>query len=188
MSLLDIHVLGSPILRQVTKPVDTVNDELRQLIDDMFESMYAAEGIGLAAPQVGRSERLAVIDVREDGVEPFAIINPEIIVSEGSARAEEGCLSMPDLYGEVDRATRIVMRALDRNGQPFELEAHDLLARCLQHEIDHLHGRLFIDYLGMIKRRSLMKKWDKLRDGDRSLVRKLTPKEVAQHHHRDEEL
>jgi peptide deformylase len=188
MSLLDIHVLGSPILRQVTKPVETVTDEHRQLIDDMFETMYAAEGIGLAAPQVGRSERIAVIDVREEGAEPFAIINPEILEREGSARAEEGCLSMPDLYGDVDRATRIVIRALDRTGEPFEMEAHDLLARCLQHEIDHLHGRLFIDYLGLLKRRAVMKKWEKLRKDDRSLVRTITPKEVARHHHRNEEL
>jgi peptide deformylase len=188
MALLDIHVLGSPILRQVTTPVQEVTDELRQLIDDMFETMYAAEGIGLAAPQVGRSERLAVIDIREEGTEPFVIINPEIIESEGSARAEEGCLSIPDIYGEVDRATRVVVKALDRDGKPFQIEARDLLARCLQHEIDHLHGRLFIDYLGMIKRRAAMKKWEKLRAGDKSLVRKITPKEVARHHHRDEEL
>jgi peptide deformylase len=189
MSLLDIHVLGSPILRQITTPVETVTDEHRRLIDDMFETMYAAEGIGLAAPQVGRIERIAVIDVRDDeGTGPFAIVNPEIIEREGSARAEEGCLSMPDLYGDVDRAARIVVRALDRDGTPFEREARDLLARCLQHEIDHLHGRLFIDYLGLMKRRSLMKKWDKLRNGERSLVRQITPKEVARHHHRGEEL
>ncbi|HSJ64107.1 MAG TPA: peptide deformylase [Gemmatimonadaceae bacterium] len=188
MSLLDIHVLGSPILRQITTPVETVTDDHRRLIDDMFETMYAAEGIGLAAPQVGRIERIAVIDVREEGTEPFAIVNPEIVEREGSARAEEGCLSMPDLYGDVDRATRIVVRALDRDGAPFEMEARDLLARCLQHEIDHLHGRLFIDYLGLMKRRSVMKKWEKLRNGDRSLVRKITPKEVARHHHRGEEL
>jgi peptide deformylase len=188
MSLLDIHVLGSPILRQVTTPVDTVTDELRQLIDDMFETMYAAEGIGLAAPQVGRTERIAVIDIHEEGTEPFVIINPEIIEREGSARAEEGCLSMPDLYGDVDRSTRIVMTALDRAGHPFEMEARDLLARCLQHEIDHLHGRLFIDYLGLLKRRAVLKKWEKLRKDDRSLIRKITPREVARHHHRDEEL
>ncbi|HUF29844.1 MAG TPA: peptide deformylase [Gemmatimonadaceae bacterium] len=188
MSLLDIHVLGSPALRQVTTPVETVTDELRQLIDDMFETMYAAEGIGLAAPQVGRLERIAVIDVHDEGTEPFAVINPEIVLAEGSARAEEGCLSMPELYGEVDRSTRIVIRALDREGLPFELEAHDLLARCLQHEIDHLHGRLFIDYLGLLKRRAVMKKWEKLRQDDRSITRKISPREVARHHHRDEEL
>ena len=188
MSLLEIHVLGSPVLRQVTKPVEEVTDELRQLIDDMFETMYAAEGIGLAAPQVGRTERIAVIDVREEGSEPLVIVNPEIVESEGSARAEEGCLSIPDIYGDVDRSTRILVRALDRDGKPFEIEAYDLLARCLQHEIDHLHGRLFIDYMGLLKRRAAMKKWDKLRDGEKSLVRKITPKEVARHHHRDEEL
>jgi peptide deformylase len=188
MSLLDIHVLGSPVLRQVTTPVETVTDELRQLIDDMFETMYAAEGIGLAAPQVGRTERIAVIDIREEGADPFVIINPEIIETEGTARAEEGCLSIPDVYGDVDRATRLVVRALDRDGKPIEIEAHDLLARCLQHEIDHLHGRLFIDYLGLLKRRAALKKWEKLRKDDQSVIRSITPKEVARHHHRDEEL
>jgi peptide deformylase len=150
--------------------------------------MYPAEGLARAAPQEGRSERTALTDVREEGSEPFANINPESIESEGSARAEEGCLTMPDLYGDVDRSTRIVMRALDRDGNPFQMEAFDLLARCLQHEIDHLHGRLFIDYLGLLKRRAVMKKWEKLRKDDRSLVRKITPKEVARHHHRGEEL
>lgn len=191
MSLLDIFVLGAPILRQETTPVEAVTDEHRRLIDDMFETMYAAKGIGLAAPQVGRSERIAVVDVDDN---PFAIVNPEVVLAEGTGKAEEGCLSIPDIYGDVERATRVVVRALGRNGAPFEVDAADLLARCLLHEIDHLHGRLFIDYLSVVKRRAALAKWEKLRKGDKSLTRTLAPAtqvspgRVARHHHRDEEL
>ena len=185
MSLLDIHVLGSPILRQETKPVTEITPELQRLIDDMFETMYAAKGIGLAAPQVGRVERLSVIDVDDDR---FVIINPEIIVREGKQKGEEGCLSIPEIYGDVERALRVVVRATDREGKPFEIDANELLARCLQHEIDHLHGRLFIDYLSVVKRRAALAKWEKSRQGERSHIRKLTPLEAASRHHRDEEL
>lgn len=184
MSLLDIYVLGAPVLREETKPVEEVTDELRALIDDMFETMYAAKGIGLAAPQVGRTERITVVDV--DG-NPLVLVNPEIVLSEGRTREEEGCLSIPDVYGDVDRAKRVVVRALDREGKPFEIDAEDLLARCMQHEIDHLHGRLFIDHLGLVKRRSALAKWEKLRKGDKSQTRKVVPEGVARHH-RDEEL
>ncbi len=186
MSLLDVRVLGDPVLRQVTTPVDSVTDAIRRLVDDMFETMYAAKGIGLAAPQVGRLERVAVIDVGEGA--PFAIINPEILRAEGSAKGEEGCLSIPEVYGEVERAARVVVRALDRDGVPFEVEATELLARCIQHEIDHLHGKLFIDYLGAFKRRSALAKWAKEREKYPGNVRKLTPAEVASHHQRGEEL
>jgi peptide deformylase len=186
--LLDIYVLGAPILRQETKPVTEVTDELRTLIANMFETMYAAKGIGLAAPQVGRTERLCVVDV--DGAK-FALINPEIIEREGSDRAEEGCLSIPEVYGDVERATRVVVRALDENGKAIEIEATDLLARCFQHEIDHLHGKLFIDYLSLLKKRAALAKWEKSRGDDRSLTRrpeKVTPEKAAAHHHRDDEL
>jgi peptide deformylase len=186
VSLLDIRVLGDPILRQVTTPVAAVTDEVRALIDDMFETMYAAKGIGLAAPQVGRTERVAVIDVG-DGAS-FALINPEIVLTEGTAKGEEGCLSIPEVYGDVDRAARVVVRAVGRDGEPFEIDATELLARCLQHEIDHLHGKLFIDYLGAFKRRSALAKWAKEREKYPGNVRKLTPAEVAAHHRRDEEL
>ena len=185
MSLLDIYVLGAPILREETKTVDEITDELRELIDDMFETMYAARGIGLAAPQVGRTERITVVDV--DG-NPIVLVNPEIVLSEGKTREEEGCLSIPDIYGDVDRAKRVVVRALDRDGKPFEIDAEDLLARCMQHEIDHLHGRLFIDHLSLVKRRAALAKWDKLRKGDKSHTRAIVPEGVARHHHRDEEL
>jgi len=186
VSLLDIYVLGAPILRQETVPVAEITPELQRLIDDMFETMYAAKGIGLAAPQVGRTERLSVIDVDEH---TFVVINPEIVLAEGKQKGEEGCLSIPDIYGDVERAMRVVVRAQDRNGGSFEVDANDLLARCLQHEIDHLHGRLFIDYLSLVKRRAALAKWEKARqkDGDRSHVRKVTPQEAAGSHRRDEE-
>ena len=185
MSLLDIYVLGAPVLREETKKVDEVTDDLREFIDDLFETMYAAKGIGLAAPQVGRTERVAVVDV--DG-NPIVLVNPEIVVTEGKTREEEGCLSIPDIYGDVDRAHRVVVRALDRDGKPFEIDAEELLARCLQHEIDHLHGRLFIDHLSLVKRRAALAKWEKLRKGDKSHTRKIVAEGVARHHHRDEEL
>jgi peptide deformylase len=186
VSLLDVRVFGDPILRQETTPVATVTDEVRRLIDDMFETMYAAKGIGLAAPQVGRLERVAVIDVGEN--KPFAIINPEIVLAEGTAKGEEGCLSIPEVYGDVERAGHVIVRAIDRDGEQFEVDATELLARCLQHEIDHLHGKLFIDYLGAFKRRSALAKWAKEREKYPGNVRKLTPAEVASHHQRDEEL
>ena len=185
MSLLDIYVYGAPILRQDTKVVPAVTDEHRRLIDDMFETMYAAKGIGLAAPQVGRTERLAVVDVKDH---PVVVINPEIVLREGSQKGEEGCLSIPDVYGDVERAYRVIVRALDRSGKSFEIDATELEARCLQHEIDHLHGTLFLDHLGLIKRRAALAKWKKLRQGDTSLTRKVTPEDAAKHHRRDDEL
>ena len=186
MSLLDVRLLGDPILRQETTPVTAVTDAIRRLVDDMFETMYAAKGIGLAAPQVGRLERVAVIDVGEG--KPFAIINPEIVLAEGAAKGEEGCLSIPEVYGDVERAVRVVVRALGRDGESAEIEATELLARCLQHEIDHLHGKLFIDYLGAFKRRAALAKWAKEREKYPGNVRKLTPAEVASHHQTGEEL
>jgi peptide deformylase len=156
-----------------------MTDELRRLSDDMFETMHAAKGIGLAAPQVGRSERLAVIDIENN---PIVVVNPEIILTEGSVRGEEGCLSIPEVFGDVDRAARVTVRALDRDGQPFELEANDLLARCLQHEIDHLHGKLFIDYLSFLKRRAALGKWEAMKKDFPQNMRRLPPNEVAGRH------
>jgi len=176
VTLLDIHVLGSPILRQETAPVAKVTDDIRRLVDDMLATMYAAKGIGLAAPQVGRLERVAVIDV---GDNPFAIINPEIVLREGTRKAEEGCLSIPEVFGDVERAGRVIVRALDRDGKELELEGTDLLATCLQHEIDHLHGKLFLDYLSVLKRRSAMSKWEKERKQYPGFLRTLTPEQIA---------
>jgi peptide deformylase len=181
MSLLGIHVLGSPVLRKETTTVTVVNDAFQRLIDDMFETMYAAHGIGLAAPQVGRTERVAVVDV--DREHQLVLINPEIIERDGSSRGEEGCLSIPEVFGDVDRAERVVVRALDREGQPFTIEATDLLARCLQHEIDHLHGKLFIDYLSIFKKKAAMAQWEEEKRAYPELIRTVqSPAEIAQHH------
>lgn len=159
MSLLDIHVLGSPILRQDTTRVEHITPELRRLVDDMFETMEVAKGVGLAAPQVGRSERLCVVDADDTRL---VVINPEIIHKEGGiVRGEEGCLSIPEIYADVDRYARVTVRAQDIDGNWYEIEqAGNLLGRCLQHEIDHLHGRLFTDRLSLLKRRAAMKEWD----------------------------
>ncbi len=181
MSLLDIQVLGSPILRKETTPVESIDDGLQRLIDDMFETMYAAHGIGLAAPQVGRTERVTVIDVspREQS-RPLVLINPEIVVADGGVtKAEEGCLSIPEIYGDVERPSHVIVRALDRNGEPFEVEATELLARCLQHEIDHLHGKLFIDYLSMLKKKAALAAWDEQKGAYPDLVRTVRPAEVG---------
>jgi peptide deformylase len=187
VSVLDIRVLGDPVLRQDTTVVEAVSDDHRRLIDDMFETMHAAKGIGLAAPQVGRTERIAVVDV-QGGSQPIALVNPEIIRSASETdKSEEGCLSIPDVYGDVVRPAGVIVRALDRNGEPFEMEATELLARCFQHEIDHLHGKLFIDYLSILKRRSALSKWAKARERYPGNIRRLTQEEVSEHH-RDEEL
>jgi peptide deformylase len=172
MKVLDIRVLGDPILRRQTEPVKEITDELRDLAADMFTTMYAAEGIGLAAPQVGRPERIAVVDV--EGAK-YTLINPEVARREGSGRAEEGCLSIPEIYGEVQRPEHVIVRAFDIEGRQFEVEAGELLGRCMQHEIDHLHGKLFIDYLGLFKRRSALGEWDKLKDKYPGFIRKVVP-------------
>lgn len=171
MSLLDIRVFGDPVLRRETEPVAEITGDIRKLIDDMFDTMHAAEGIGLAAPQVGRTERVAVMDVEG---QRYALINPEIVSSEGSKKAEEGCLSIPEIYADVERAESVVVRALDENGKQVEVAASDLLARCMQHEIDHLHGKLIIDYLSMLKRRSALSKWDKVKSDYPGMIRKVT--------------
>jgi len=156
-----------------------MTDELRRLTDDMFDTMHAAKGIGLAAPQIGRPERIAVVDVDNN---PIVIVNPEIVITEGSAKAEEGCLSIPEIFGDVERPSRVTIRALNRDGERFELEATELLARCLQHEIDHLHGKLFIDYLSFLKRRSALVKWESMRKEFPQNIRKLPPDEIAGRH------
>jgi peptide deformylase len=184
VSILDIRVLGDPVLRKPTKAVTEVTDELRKLIADMFETMYAAEGIGLAAPQVGRSERLAVVDVEG---KKFTLINPEIVAKDGvPEKAEEGCLSIPDIYGDVERPPEVTIRALDENGNPYEASANELLGRCFQHEIDHLDGKLFIDYLSPLKRRAAMGKWEKEKEGYPGNIRKVRTEVKGEHHHETE--
>ncbi len=184
MSILDIRVLGDPVLRKQTKRVTEVTDELRQLIADMFETMYAAEGIGLAAPQVGRTERLAVVDVEG---QKFTLINPEVIERTGDIdKAEEGCLSIPDIYGDVERPFTVTIRAMNEYGEPYEATASELLGRCFQHEIDHLDGKLFIDYLSPLKRKSALSKWEKTKADYPGLIRKVKAEVPGEHHHETE--
>jgi peptide deformylase len=189
VSLLPIHVLGSAILRTETTPVAEITDELQRLIDDMFDTMHAAQGIGLAAPQVGRAERLAIVEIEG---ERLVLINPAIVSESGSEKGEEGCLSIPDVYGDVERSARVTVHALDRNGKAFEIDADGLMSRCLQHEIDHLHGKLFIDHLSFLKKRGAMARWEVQKGKYPELLRILTPELVrelrAAHDHPDERL
>jgi peptide deformylase len=163
MSLLQLHLLGSPVLRQRSDEVAGVDDDLRRFIDDMFETMDAAKGVGLAANQVGVAKRVAVVDAEGSR---FAMVNPRIMQAEGRATAEEGCLSIPDIYGDVTRPSTVVLEALDRDGRPFRMEASGLVARAIQHEIDHLDGILFLDHLGALRRAMLLKRFRKEHAGE----------------------
>lgn len=163
MAILPILHYPDPRLRNKAAPVAEVNGKLRALIDDMFETMYQAPGIGLAAPQVDVALRVLVIDISEQRNAPLCLINPEILHMEGVEQMEEGCLSVPGIYEPVQRAKHIKVRALDRNGASFEMGANDLLAVCIQHEMDHLDGKLFVDYLSELKRQRLRKKLEKVR-------------------------
>ncbi|MDH3272970.1 MAG: peptide deformylase [Gammaproteobacteria bacterium] len=158
MAKLTILEFPDPRLRTRAIPVESVDDELNTLIDDMFETMYAAPGIGLAATQVDVHKRLLVVDVSSDNSEPNALINPEIIELDGETMTEEGCLSVPGYYEEVKRAEHIRVRFLDRKGEEVELQAEGLLAVCIQHEIDHLDGKLFVDYISEAKRQRIRKR------------------------------
>lgn len=163
MAILKIVYLPDPCLRQIAKPIDTFDDALQTLIEDMFETMYDARGVGLAAPQVGVSRRLSVIDVEGDKRDQLVIINPEIIKAEGEEEYQEGCLSVPGSYDKVIRAKKVTVKALDRHGKPFELSADGLLGECLQHEIDHLNGKLYIDLLSPLKRSLARRKLEKFK-------------------------
>lgn len=160
MAKLPIVTYPDPRLKEVCAPVATFDRELHTLLDDMRETMYAANGIGLAAPQIGRLERIAVVDVSPEGNDPLELINPEIIEQEGSTDSEEGCLSIPDYRDTVKRHRTVTVRAYDRHGEQFEIEADGLFAICLQHEIDHLNGVLFVDRMSRLKR-ELFKRWAK---------------------------
>ena len=163
MSLLTLHLLGSPVLRQESAEVTAFDDETRRFIADMFETMAAAKGVGLAANQVGVARRIAVVDA--DG-QRFAMINPKIVSTEGRETAEEGCLSIPDIFGDVTRPARVVLEAQDQDGKQFRLEASGLVARAIQHEIDHLDGILFLDHLGTLRRAMLLKRYRKEHAGE----------------------
>jgi peptide deformylase len=161
MTRLTILEYPDPRLRTRAAPVDAVDARLRELVDDMLETMYAAKGIGLAATQVDVHRRLLVVDVSEERNEPRVFINPEILARDGSETSQEGCLSVPGYYDDVERAARIRVRAIDREGKSFEADLDGLLAVCVQHEIDHLDGKLFVDYLSEMKRQRVRKKIEK---------------------------
>lgn len=158
MAKLDILEFPDPRLRTKAKPVDTVDDQIKQLASDMLETMYDASGIGLAATQVNVHKRMLVADVSEDQSDPHVFINPELELLGNDVASPEGCLSVPGYYEEVTRKDHIIVHALDTEGEPFTMEAHDLLAICIQHECDHLEGKLFVDYLSSLKRNRIRKK------------------------------
>lgn len=174
MALLEILTYPDPRLARKSTPIEVVDDSVRQLIDDMLETMYAAEGVGLAAPQVGITQRLIVIDCDQKNDEqgnpisrdPRAIVNPVITAREGKIIWEEGCLSVPDYNDEIERSAKVVCEGLDRDGQPLRIEAEGLLAVCLQHEIDHLEGVLFVDRLSRLKQSLVKKKLEKRAKAD----------------------
>lgn len=171
MALREILIVPDPRLKKECEPVAEVNDEIRELLDDMLETMYAAPGIGLAAPQIGVMKRLVVMDVSDDKdkPEPIKLINPEIIwESEDTSVYQEGCLSIPEQYADVERPAEVGLRYLDENGKEHEIEADGLLATCIQHELDHLDGILFTDYLSALKRNMIMKKVQKLQKTKKS--------------------
>ncbi|TFH67930.1 peptide deformylase [Gammaproteobacteria bacterium LSUCC0057] len=162
MAVLPILEFPDARLRTVAAPVTAVSDQTRQLIDDMFETMRAANGIGLAATQVDVHQRIIVMDLGEETPTPRVFINPEIeVVAEQTQPYDEGCLSVPGFYAPVERPSEVIIRALDRDGRPFEERAQGLLAVCIQHEIDHLDGKLFVDYLSPLKRQRIRKKLEK---------------------------
>ena len=170
MSLLPLHLLGSPVLRQRSVEIGAVDDEVRRLLDDMYETMDAARGVGLAANQVGIARRVAVVDADE---ERFEMIDPVIVESEGRATAEEGCLSIPEIYGDVSRPERVVVEATDRNGQRYRKEATGLKARAIQHEIDHLDGILFLDHLSLVKRQILLARYRREHKDDDGFIKEV---------------
>lgn len=161
MAQLEILTFPDPRLRRRAKTVDVVDDGVRKLVDDMLETMYAAPGIGLAATQVDVLKRIIVIDISPEQDDPLCLINPEIVERDGVEEMEEGCLSVPGFFENVTRAERIRVRSLDRDGAPFEMETDGLLAVCIQHEVDHLDGRLFVDHISALKRQRIRKKLEK---------------------------
>lgn len=167
MSVREIRLLGDPVLREEAAPVVELDDEVQALVRDLMDTMYAAEGIGLAATQVGVLLRVFVYDVRESDLAAGVLINPEIVAREGTVKGEEGCLSIPGLTEIVERSDRVAVRGLDAEGAEVEIEAEGLLSRCLQHEYDHLDGVLFLDRVSPLKRKMLLKKWRKMEPTER---------------------
>ena len=162
MAILDVLKFPHPRLRPKAAPVNEVNDEIRQIVADMFDTMYAEKGVGLAATQVNIHQRIVVIDVSENKEQAYVLINPEIIKKSADTMInEEGCLSVPSSYAKVDRHTEVTVKALDEHGNEFELDGDELLAICIQHELDHLNGGLFVDYLSPLKRKRIQTKLEK---------------------------
>ena len=181
MTVRQLHLLGSPVLRQRAPAVARVDDAVRRLVDDLFETMRAAKGVGLAAPQVGASQRVAVVDVGEEFPPPLVLINPRIVESGAEVEvAEEGCLSIPEIFGDVERPALVTLEALDRDGEPYRVTVSGYKARAVQHEIDHLDGILFLDRLSAVKRGLLLAKWRKLRKGKRGFVKEVTPEPAGE--------
>ncbi len=170
MALLKLHLLGSPVLRQRSEEVAEVTDEVRGFIDDLFATMDAAKGVGLAANQVGVDRRIAVVDA--DGTR-IVMVNPQVLEAEGRATQEEGCLSIPDIYADVTRPAQVTLEAIDAQGDAYRLEAGGLLARAIQHEIDHLDGILFLDHLGPMKRRMLLSRWKREHRDDATYIKEV---------------
>ena len=176
MAIREIRKYPDPVLHQKTGRVETIDGTLRRLIEDMVETMHAAPGVGLAANQVGIARRVAVVDADDDR---FAMIDPVILEAEGRATAEEGCLSIPEIYGDVSRPERVVVEATDEHGHRYRKEATGLKARAIQHEIDHLDGILFLDRVGPLKRRRLLADWKKSRKGQTSYLKDVVPEGAA---------
>ena len=168
LSILTILEFPDERLRKKAAVVKTVDDKIKKLVDDMLETMYESKGVGLAATQVDVHQRIIVIDVSEEKDSPLFLINPEIIEKDGIKESEEGCLSVPGFYEKVNRAEHVRVKALNREGQSFEFEARDLLAVCVQHEMDHLNGKLFVDYISPLKRQRIKKKLEKIHKMEKS--------------------
>ena len=168
MSILTILEFPDERLRKKAAVVKTVDDKIKKLVDDMLETMYESKGVGLAATQVDVHQRVIVIDVSEEKDDPLFLINPEIIEKDGIKESEEGCLSVPCFFEKVKRAEHVRVKALNREGQSFEFEARDLLAVCVQHEMDHLNGKLFVDYISSLKRQRIKKKLEKIHKMEKS--------------------
>jgi peptide deformylase len=176
-----LHLLGSPVLRQKAAAVAQVDDTVRALVDDLFETMRAAKGVGLAANQIGVARRVAVVDIGDEDPPPLVLINPVIVQrGEEDESAEEGCLSIPEVFGDVVRSERVVVEALGRDGRALRTEAHGYKARAIQHEIDHLDGILFLDHLSAVKRNLLLSKWKKSRKGQTGYLKEVTPEPAGE--------
>ena len=181
MSVRTLHLLGSPVLRQRAATVGAVDDEVRRLVDDLFETMQAAKGVGLAANQVGAAQRVAVVDVGPEDPPPLVLINPRIVQASAVLEtAEEGCLSIPEIFGEVERPIQVTLEALDREGRPYRIEVSGYKARAVQHEIDHLDGVLFLDHLSGVKRGLLVAKWKRSRKGQSGYLKEVTPEPAGE--------